>query len=131
MIRTLFIIILLGGISGGGYYLLSTEIEDDINQTLELLDDLKRYKCFFIPLNFTPLGELSENKGFPIKVNEIDGLQKQVIEKCFNHNLYWSDIFQYDLFKGSNYKLFFSMVFSVWKRKFIKKARNSGLKIEI
>jgi radical SAM superfamily enzyme YgiQ (UPF0313 family) len=106
---------------------LPGEIEDDIIQTLDLLDDLKKYKCFFIPLNFTPLGEFANKKEFPINIKEIDELQKQVIEKCFKHNMYWLDDFRNDLFQDSNLKPFLKLILGFWKYKFEKKARKEVL----
>jgi radical SAM superfamily enzyme YgiQ (UPF0313 family) len=108
---------------------LPGEMEDDINQTLDLLDDLKKFKCFFIPLNFTPLGEFADNKGFPINISKIDELHKQVIQKCFQHNILWLDHFKNDLFQGPNKNFLMKLMLNFWKYKFEKKARKAGLGI--
>jgi len=84
---------------------LPGENEDDILQTLELIDDLKGYRCLLLPGNFTPLGAYEKDKGLSHDINEIDELNKQILKKSISHDLYWINNFRYDLLRDSNYKI--------------------------
>jgi radical SAM superfamily enzyme YgiQ (UPF0313 family) len=83
---------------------LPGENEDDILKTLELIDDLKDYRCLLLPGNFTPLGAYENNKGLSHDINEINELNRQILKKSINHDLYWINDLRYDFLKDSNFK---------------------------
>lgn len=106
---------------------LPGEHEEDILHTLDLLDDLKEYRCLFLPGNFAPLGKFADKKGFSAKLNTIDDLHKQIIGKCIVHNTYWVNDIRYKLFQDSKYKPFLHMITKVWMKQYERKARKFGL----
>ncbi|WP_456483824.1 B12-binding domain-containing radical SAM protein [Methanopyrus kandleri] len=68
---------------------LPGETEDDVMMTVELLDRLRDYKSFIVPLFFVPIGEsrLSDHDFFtPEKLTEVHW---EVILKCVDHDLKW------------------------------------------
>jgi len=73
---------------------LPKENEEDVIETLELMDDLKEYQAFYVPLLFVPLENclLVNNAGA-----EIDSLTKarwQFITTCWEYNVrIWKDTF--------------------------------------
>jgi radical SAM superfamily enzyme YgiQ (UPF0313 family) len=73
---------------------LPDENEEDVIKTLELIDDLKEYQAFYVPLLFVPLENclLMNNRGA-----EIDSLTKarwQFISRCWEYNArIWRDTF--------------------------------------
>lgn len=84
----------LGILNDNDWYPLATliiglpdETENDVIETLELVDDLSRYKAFFVPLLFVPLEScrLSNQRGA-----ELDSLSKarwELLTKCWRYNV--------------------------------------------
>ncbi len=73
---------------------LPDEKEEDVTETLELLDDLKDYNAFYVPLLFVPLENcLLMNKGGA----ELDSLTKarwEFLTRCWEYNIrIWRDTF--------------------------------------
>jgi radical SAM superfamily enzyme YgiQ (UPF0313 family) len=76
---------------------LPEEKEEDVIETLELMDDLRDYYAFYVPLLFVPLENcLLMNKRGP----EIDSLTKarwEFITRCWEYNVrIWKDTFLAD-----------------------------------
>ena len=73
---------------------LPEENEEDVLDTLELLDDLKGYNAFYVPLFFVPLENclLDDKKGA-----ELDSLSKirwEFLIRCWEYNIrIWRDTF--------------------------------------
>jgi radical SAM superfamily enzyme YgiQ (UPF0313 family) len=73
---------------------LPDENEDDVAETLELIDDLKDYNAFYVPLFFVPLENclLMHKQGA-----EIDSLTKirwEFLVRCWEYNVrIWRDTF--------------------------------------
>jgi radical SAM superfamily enzyme YgiQ (UPF0313 family) len=73
---------------------LPDEEEGDVSETLELLDDLRDYQAFYVPLLFVPLENcLLMNK----RGAELDLLSKarwELLTKCWEYNVrIWRDTF--------------------------------------
>jgi len=73
---------------------LPEENEDDVAETLELMDDLKGYNAFYVPLLFVPLENcLLMNK----RGAELDSLSKirwEFLTRCWEYNIrIWGDTF--------------------------------------
>src|SRR5690606_3929939 len=70
------------------------ENEDDVLDTLTLMDDLKDYNAFYVPLFFVPLEDcrLMHNKG-----TELDTLTRarwEFLTRCWEYNVrIWRDTF--------------------------------------
>ncbi|MCX8177281.1 MAG: B12-binding domain-containing radical SAM protein [Candidatus Bathyarchaeota archaeon] len=66
---------------------LPEETEDDVNETLTLMDDLKDYNAFYVPLFFVPLEDcLLMNK----RGAELDSLTKmrwEFLARCWEYNV--------------------------------------------
>jgi len=106
---------------------LPGEREEDMVLTLDLLDDLKRYRCALLPLNFTPLGELHNQRAFSAMISTIDDLHKQIIARCNRHNLSWVDKTRHELFQHSRYRMLLHILAKVRMKQFEGKAKKYGL----
>jgi len=73
---------------------LPDEKEEDVSETLELMDDLRDYQAFYVPLLFVPLENcmLMDKRGA-----ELDALSKarwQLLMRCWEYNIrIWRDTF--------------------------------------
>jgi radical SAM superfamily enzyme YgiQ (UPF0313 family) len=68
---------------------LPEEKEDDILQTMDLIDDLKDMRSLIVPLFFVPLGTLKNKDWFTrTKVND---LHKQLLLQCAKRDFRWVD----------------------------------------
>lgn len=73
---------------------LPDETEDDVNETLTLMDNIKDYKAFYVPLFFVPLEDcmLMHKKGA-----ELDTLTKmrwEFLSRCWEYNVrIWRNTF--------------------------------------
>jgi radical SAM superfamily enzyme YgiQ (UPF0313 family) len=73
---------------------LPDENEDDVGETLELMDDLSGYNAFYVPLFFVPLENciLVNKRGA-----ELDSLSKirwELLTRCWEYNIrIWRDTF--------------------------------------
>jgi radical SAM superfamily enzyme YgiQ (UPF0313 family) len=73
---------------------LPDETEEDVAETLSLMDDLKDYNAFYVPLFFVPLEDcLLMNKSGA----ELDSLTKrrwEFLERCWEYNVHiWRNTF--------------------------------------
>ena len=68
---------------------LPDETEDDVIQTMELVDDLKGMRSLLVPLFFVPLGRLQNEDWFTN--TKLTKLQKQLLMRCAEHDFYWVD----------------------------------------
>ncbi len=66
---------------------LPEETEDDVVKTIELIDDLRRYRSLIVPLFFVPLGKIKNKDWF--KVEHMAELQKELLVKCLRHDVHW------------------------------------------
>ncbi|MFQ5999329.1 MAG: B12-binding domain-containing radical SAM protein [Candidatus Bathyarchaeia archaeon] len=66
---------------------LPGETEDDAMKTLELVDDLHEYKCFFVPLLFVPLEECSLRNECRADLTSFSGAQQELFARCWEHNI--------------------------------------------
>lgn len=73
---------------------LPGEKADDVVRTIELLDELREYKSFIIPLFFVPIGTLDREKFFRVK----DMLPEhwQLLASCIKHSFRWLPSFMHD-----------------------------------
>jgi len=68
---------------------LPDEEEDDINKTMDLIDDLKGMRSLIVPLFFVPLGKLQSKDWFTnTKLSE---RHKQLLIQCAEHDFRWVD----------------------------------------
>jgi len=87
---------------------LPEEKEEDVAETLELMDDLKGYNAFYVPLLFVPLENcvLMNKKGA-----ELDSLSKirwEFLTRCWEYNVQiWRDTFLEHRFQNP---FFFNLV---------------------
>jgi radical SAM superfamily enzyme YgiQ (UPF0313 family) len=66
---------------------LPEENEKDLLKTMELMDDLKGFRSFIVPLFFVPLGKLKSEDWF--KRTEMSNLHKQLLFQCVEHDFHW------------------------------------------
>ncbi|NWG11403.1 B12-binding domain-containing radical SAM protein [Candidatus Bathyarchaeota archaeon] len=73
---------------------LPDEKEEDVIETLELMDDLKDYRAFYVPLLFVPLENcfLMNNRG--AEVDSLTRARWEFIVHCWKYNMkIWRDTF--------------------------------------
>ena len=63
------------------------ETEDDLIKTMELIDDLKGFRCLIVPLFFVPMGRLKHEDWF--KGTQMTELHQELLIKCLQHDYYW------------------------------------------
>ena len=68
---------------------LPEEKEEDITQTMDLVDDLKGMRSLIVPLFFVPLGHLTSKDWFT--KTKLSERHKQLLIKCAEHDFYWVD----------------------------------------
>jgi radical SAM superfamily enzyme YgiQ (UPF0313 family) len=68
---------------------LPEEKDEDINETMDLVDDLKDMRSLIVPLFFVPLGKLASEDWFTdAKLNE---RHKELLIRCAEHDFRWVD----------------------------------------
>jgi len=66
---------------------LPEENDSDVQQTINLVKELKEYPSLIMPLFFVPLGKLKETKFF---IEEcLTDVYKELYATCFEHTAYW------------------------------------------
>ena len=73
---------------------LPEENEDDVAETFELMDDLKYYNAFYVPLFFVPLENclLMHEKG--TKIDSLSEIRWELLIRCWEYNIrIWRDTF--------------------------------------
>lgn len=63
------------------------ERKEDVEQTIELVADLRKHKCLIVPLFFVPLGELKE-EGF-FTPDAMLSEHWRLLAGCIDHDFYW------------------------------------------
>jgi radical SAM superfamily enzyme YgiQ (UPF0313 family) len=68
---------------------LPEEKDEDIEKTMDLVDDLKEMRSLIVPLFFVPLGKLKNRDWFTdTKLND---LHKELLIQCAEHDFRWLD----------------------------------------
>jgi len=106
---------------------LPGEIEDDMRQTLCLLEELKQYRCALLPINFTPIGQFSDKKGFSQTCDMFCDLHKQIISVCNRHNLYWVENMRNEVFQDIRFGRFFNILVKIRTLQFQRQAGRYNL----
>ncbi len=73
---------------------LPDEKEEDVAETLELMDDLRDYNAFYVPLFFVPLENclLKDKRG--AEVDSLSKLRWEFLVRCWQYNVrIWRDTF--------------------------------------
>jgi len=65
---------------------LPGETEDDVLASIELVDDLKGTKGFFVPLFFVPLGDSALRRARGVNLNDLSELQWEFLSECWKYN---------------------------------------------
>lgn len=101
---------------------LPRETEDDVIKTIELIDELKDFKSFIVPLFFVPMGRLKNKDWF--KEEQLSVVQKELLIKCMEHDKRWVDELIRISFKGKLYSPFIRMGYWFFAKLITYKARN-------
>jgi radical SAM superfamily enzyme YgiQ (UPF0313 family) len=66
---------------------LPGETEDDVMKTLELMDEIKQFRMFYVPMNFVSMGPsfLSEEKSFT--VDKMTPSHWMLVGECIEHDV--------------------------------------------
>ena len=72
------------------------ERSEDVSRTIELVGDLRQYKCLIVPLFFVPLGNLREDEFFRPKSMLPE--HWMLLADCIEHDFQWMPILMDELF---------------------------------
>jgi len=73
---------------------LPDETEDDVIATLELIDDLGKYRAFFVPLLFVPLEGCLLSKRHGAELDSLSKLRWELLTRCWEYNVHvWRSSF--------------------------------------
>ncbi|MCW3999345.1 MAG: B12-binding domain-containing radical SAM protein [Candidatus Bathyarchaeota archaeon] len=81
---------------------LPEETEEDITQTMDLVDDLKEMRSLIVPLFFVPLGHLKSRDWF--NKTQLGERHKQLLIQCAEHDFRWVDSLIDMSFQGKWYQ---------------------------
>lgn len=99
------------------------ETSNDLILTINLIEDLKQYKTLLFPVNFTPLGNFMSKDYQSRKIEDLDALQKELVQKCIAHNLHWFDNFISTILNGKKSKPVYKFLFKLWIKQFVINAK--------
>jgi len=68
---------------------LPGEKEEDINLTIDLVEDLRDFRSFIIPLFLVSMGGL-KGKADSFKLRDMTTRHSELFLKCWRHNFYWT-----------------------------------------
>jgi radical SAM superfamily enzyme YgiQ (UPF0313 family) len=106
---------------------LPGEREEDVIRTIDLVEELKQFRCLLLPLFFIPLGKLKEEKSF--NIDNISDRYEELLIKCFNHDIYHIRHLLGQFLKDRGYSFMVKPLYSKVARMMERKARKSGLLI--
>jgi len=106
---------------------LPEETEDDILQTMELMDDLKDFRSLIVPLFFVPLGRLKSEDWF--RNAGMTELHKQLLFMCAEHDFRWLDSLIDLAFAGRWYSRFLKEFYRGFAGIAKRKARQVGINV--
>jgi len=73
---------------------LPGETEDDVAETLELIDDLKDFNAFYVPLLFVPLENCSLMNKQGAEIDSLTRARWEFLTRCWEYNVrIWRDTF--------------------------------------
>ncbi|HJX04602.1 MAG TPA: radical SAM protein [Thermoplasmata archaeon] len=75
---------------------MPSETKEDVEKTVELVADLRKHKCFIVPLFFVPLGEL-KGDGF-FRPDSMLPEHWTLLGACIDHDFHWFPRLMDDLF---------------------------------
>ncbi|MGC8607237.1 MAG: B12-binding domain-containing radical SAM protein [Vulcanisaeta sp.] len=83
---------------------LPGETEDDVMETIELLDRIRPYRSLVVPMFYVPMNHIrAEKDGWIIKYNLMPE-HIELMKKMFEHSIYWAkDIVNHFYLRGSQY----------------------------
>jgi radical SAM superfamily enzyme YgiQ (UPF0313 family) len=102
---------------------LPFETQDDKINTLELIENIRNYRCILFPVNFIPSGNLNDSKKYTNNIEDLDSIEKEIVLKCIDHDLFWLNQSKKYFFKGSRYKLFLNILVKIWEAQYRKNVK--------
>ena len=67
---------------------LPGESEEDVVETIELVERLRRFRSLLVPLFFVPMGRLKE-KAEALTLKDVTARRGELIVRCWDHNMSW------------------------------------------
>ena len=104
------------------------ETENDLIQTLELMDDLKACRSLIVPLFFVPLGRLKDEDWF--KGAKMTKLHRELLLKCMEHDYYWLNNLISWAFSGNWREHVVAPFYNIFAFLVKLKAKQSGINIK-
>jgi radical SAM superfamily enzyme YgiQ (UPF0313 family) len=101
------------------------ETEDDLIKTIEIMDDVKDCRSLIVPLFFVPMGRLKDKDWF--RETEMNKLHRELLLKCFEHDMRWIDDLIGITFVGNWYETFLRYFYRVFSKIARYKAKQKGI----
>ncbi len=101
------------------------EKEEDLIKTIEMMDDLKGCRSLIVPLFFVPMGKLKDSDWF--RDTEMTELHRELLLKCFDHDMRWIDDLIGITFIGNWYETFLRYFYRFFTRIARYKAKQAGI----
>ena len=105
------------------------ETEDDVVKTIELMDDLKAFRSFIVPLFFVPMGRLKDENWF--EDTHLTKLHLELLTKCVEHDLYWLGDLIHMGFSSSWRERVISPFYRLFVRIAKYKLRQAGIDVKV
>jgi len=92
---------------------LPGETDRDLDLTIDLLEELKKFKSLIVPLFLVSMGGL-KNRAKSFNINDMSPKQAELFLKCWEHNLDWGEVLLREYFvtksviKGYGLRFLFS-----------------------
>ncbi|MGQ9543517.1 MAG: B12-binding domain-containing radical SAM protein [Candidatus Bathyarchaeia archaeon] len=94
---------------------LPGENTSDIEETIDLLDDLRCYRSLIVPLFFVPAEEMILHSNNTLKREAITPEHEQLLLTCLNHSFHWASRVK-DAYLGRDVPPTFRIAFSTFMR---------------
>ncbi|MEM2911881.1 MAG: radical SAM protein [Candidatus Bathyarchaeia archaeon] len=101
------------------------ETENDLINTIELVEDLKGIRSLIVPLFFVPLGRLKKETWF--KETQMTKLHEELLIKCLRHDFRWIDDLIALSYAGRWYAKLMRSLYTLFVRIIEHKARKAGI----
>lgn len=105
------------------------ETEDDLIETIELVEDLKHIRSLIVPLFFVPLGKLKNEQWF--NETQMTKLHHELLIKCLSHDFHWVDHLIGLSFAGKWYAKSMRALYTLFVKLIERKARKVGIPYRI
>ncbi len=77
---------------------LPEETEEDTIETINIIEEMRPYRCIIVPLFFVPWAKLKGEGWY--RFEQVTELQMELLKKCLSHDIYWIESFGKEYLKS-------------------------------